>query len=105
MPTQDVFVEDVFDEHPMPQIMHEAERPKTFDAVAVFGSNNNSPSQTPEHLPHFANEQIAEATSSDPTNIVYSRQVSNDELEVVLEERDDISIMDDKKFHNRNLVN
>ena len=90
MPTQDVFVEDVFDEYPMPQIIHEAEIPKTLDAVAVFGSNSNSPTQHPEQLPHFANEQIAEATSSDPTDIIYSKQVTNEELEVVLEEKEDI---------------
>ena len=103
MPTQDVFVEDVFDEIPMPQIIHEADVPKTLDAVAVFGSNNNSPTQPPEHLPHFANEQISEATSSDPTNIIYSKQVTNEELEVVLEEKEDISVLDDKKFKNRPL--
>ena len=36
--------------------MHETEKTKTFDAVAVFASAGTSLPEEAEHLPHFANE-------------------------------------------------
>ena len=39
--------------------------------------------------------------TDDSIEIVNSKQVPNDELEVVLEERDDISIVDGKKSQGR----
>ena len=45
--------------------MHETEKTKTFDAVAVFAIAGTSPPQESEHLPHFANEQIVEASNTE----------------------------------------
>ena len=101
MPTQDVMVEDVFDEQPLAQIMHETEKTKTFDAVAVFASAGTSPPEVSGHLPYFANEHITESTSTDQINVVYSKQFDNDELEVVYEERDDASALEDRKLKSR----
>ena len=78
--------------------MHETEKTKTFDAVAVFASAGTSLPEESDHLPHFANEQIVEAANTEQINVVYSKQVNNDELEVVLEERDDISALEDRKL-------
>ena len=78
--------------------MHETEKTKTFDAVAVFAIAGTSPPQESEHLPHFANEQIVEASNTEQMNVVYSKQIDNDELEVVLEERDDVSALEDRKL-------
>ena len=36
--------------------MHETEKTKTFDAVAVFASAGTSPPEELEYLPHFASE-------------------------------------------------
>ena len=78
--------------------MHETEKTKTFDAVAVFASAGTSPPEDTEYLPHLASEQIVEATNIEQVNVVYSKQVNNDELEVVLEERDDVSALEDRKL-------
>ena len=51
-------------------------------------------------MPHFALQKSENATE-DSIEIVNSKQVSNDQLEVVLEERDDISIVDSKKSQGR----
>ena len=86
---------------PAPRDSEPIETPKKVESEAIFASKTDNPPESPQHLPHFANQQFSSVVSNESIEIVNSKPVSNEELEVVVEERDDISIVDGSKFKNR----